>query len=673
MAKTQYGTDTITGLNVGTAPHKIQPHELQESVNGWTEQEGAWRVADGPERLYSGYVDISSFAAGRMGGADHLVWTDDDKLYDNDSEIGALTEGSEMKTIALDDKFLVLGGAVNYLYDEDHIREQGCWQPDDIHHLYLQMETPAVHATNISGVTKASPGVVTLTAHGYETGDWIYIDALTEMTELNGRKFLVTKIDANSFSINEDTGEHGTAETSATGTAKRYAGLDGVYRWYLTCTVELASGRVLESRPRGLRLGDMADTGGTDVDSWEASSIAMTTTDLVFIGQDDIKQYGYARWVDDSVQNFKISGTIGTDYFPGLRIYRTKADGTDFYLEREYRHGDTNLYFTGGVDQAYFFFHDGTGDDYGSVLGADDKDLGAVYTASSTDHSNPPDSLIGVTVGQRLFINDVDNSDRYWWSHLDGIEYYNPLDWNTIPDTITGMAQLDNKLVIFSQDRIFVDYFTGGLPDVQEIRTDTGSATGIIVTTDDGVMFLEEDGLWLFDGARVSKISRRGFETIDTPKSICATGDMVYISGEYDGYTVRQRDGGMVWHQGGDAYPFAATTGGSTYVASAHDISQMFVGAQKGGKLTTSAFSAGTEVQVDRVILDIEGPTVPLVWVNGNRQSDDIPHCATATDEGGTRRRVWIPIPQLSNHVFSVTIETTGGLTVYGIWVEAVR
>ena len=671
MAKTQIGTDTITGLNVGTTPAKIQPHELQESVGGWTDQEGAWTAAKSSERLYSGYVDISAFAAGRMDAEDHLVWTDDDKLYDNGISQGALTEGDQMNIVPIDDAFLVLGAANNYIYDGDHLREQGTWQPDDIQHLYLQKETPAVHATNITGVTKAAPGVVTLVAHGYETGDWIYIDDLTEMTELNGRKFLVTKTAANTFTINEDTSDHTTAETSGTGTAKRYAGLDGVYKWYLTCTLELTDGTVLESRPRGLRLGDVSGTSGTDVDSWEASPIVMTATDLVFIGQSDIKSYGFIRWIDDSVQNFKISGTIGTDYFPGLRIYRTKADGTDFYLEREYRHGDTNLLFADSTDKGYFFFHDGTGVGYGSVLGASDIELGAVHTASTTDHGNPPDSSLAVSVGQRLFLNDVNNPNRYWWSHLDGIEYYNPLGWNTVPDTITGLAQMGKSLVIFSQNRIWIDRFTGGLPDLIEVRTDVGTTWGeAMETIDDGVLFLRNDGLWLFDGAQVTKISRRAMSWLDTPKCISSAGDTVYMSGEYESYVALQRDSGKVWHSGNEAYEFASSAGTNLYGATAHGIDQMFIGVPQGSSLKTAAFNVGAEVQVDRVVIDMEGLTVPEVLVNGNRQSDDIRHSATATDEAGTRRRVWIDTPLLSNHVFSVSIEATGGIDLYGVWLE---
>ena len=58
----------------------------------------------------------------------------------------------------------------------------------------------------ITGVTKASPGVITSNSHGYLTGDEITISGIVGMTELNGKTFLVVKIDANTFSLTDKDG-----------------------------------------------------------------------------------------------------------------------------------------------------------------------------------------------------------------------------------------------------------------------------------------------------------------------------------------------------------------------------------------------------------------------------------------------------------------------------------
>ena len=58
----------------------------------------------------------------------------------------------------------------------------------------------------ITAITKANPGVITCSSHGYLTGDEILITAIVGMTELNNKRFLVVKIDANTFSLTDKDG-----------------------------------------------------------------------------------------------------------------------------------------------------------------------------------------------------------------------------------------------------------------------------------------------------------------------------------------------------------------------------------------------------------------------------------------------------------------------------------
>ena len=55
--------------------------------------------------------------------------------------------------------------------------------------------------TNITGVTQASPGVVTAAGHGFSNGDEIYIDDIVGMTELNGKNFKVANATADTFTL----------------------------------------------------------------------------------------------------------------------------------------------------------------------------------------------------------------------------------------------------------------------------------------------------------------------------------------------------------------------------------------------------------------------------------------------------------------------------------------
>lgn len=71
----------------------------------------------------------------------------------------------------------------------------------------------------ITGITQASPGVVTAPYHGLSTGQEVYFAGISGMTQLNGRSATVTVIDANTFSIGIDTTNF-AAFTSDDGTVR---------------------------------------------------------------------------------------------------------------------------------------------------------------------------------------------------------------------------------------------------------------------------------------------------------------------------------------------------------------------------------------------------------------------------------------------------------------------
>lgn len=77
----------------------------------------------------------------------------------------------------------------------------------------------------VGGITKANPAIVTVTGHGYASGDVVifqnlYETATTGMPQIDGIPFTITVIDANSFSIPWNTNQSNyTAITgAATGT-----------------------------------------------------------------------------------------------------------------------------------------------------------------------------------------------------------------------------------------------------------------------------------------------------------------------------------------------------------------------------------------------------------------------------------------------------------------------
>lgn len=80
-------------------------------------------------------------------------------------------------------------------------------------------------AKTITGITKASPGVFTSTAHGLSNGDVVYIDGVVGMTEVNGIWGVVSSVATNTFQLTLSTGVLNTSSYttySSGGTAQGY-------------------------------------------------------------------------------------------------------------------------------------------------------------------------------------------------------------------------------------------------------------------------------------------------------------------------------------------------------------------------------------------------------------------------------------------------------------------
>lgn len=81
-------------------------------------------------------------------------------------------------------------------------------------------------AKNITGATAANPVVVTCTAHGYQTGDEVYITGVGGMVQLNVNTYIITVVDANNFALQGVNGTAYTAYTSGGTAARTYFRVD---------------------------------------------------------------------------------------------------------------------------------------------------------------------------------------------------------------------------------------------------------------------------------------------------------------------------------------------------------------------------------------------------------------------------------------------------------------
>lgn len=78
----------------------------------------------------------------------------------------------------------------------------------------IRVETTRAAAKAITGITAASPPVVTATAHGYANGDIVIISGVAGMTEVNDRAFVVANQATNTFELKGVNGTGYTAYSS---------------------------------------------------------------------------------------------------------------------------------------------------------------------------------------------------------------------------------------------------------------------------------------------------------------------------------------------------------------------------------------------------------------------------------------------------------------------------
>lgn len=132
----------------------------------------------GLARAYNWFVDFRGGLSSRQGMQFNEFLKDDDKPI-----------------MMFEFRFNTdLGNVYNMLFGHEYIRFV-----QDGSYITEAAKTP-------SAITKANPGVVTSNSHGYENGDWLKLDGIGGMTELNGRTVVVANKTANTFELKDHTG-----------------------------------------------------------------------------------------------------------------------------------------------------------------------------------------------------------------------------------------------------------------------------------------------------------------------------------------------------------------------------------------------------------------------------------------------------------------------------------
>lgn len=111
----------------------------------------------------------------------------------------------------------------------------------------------------ISALSKANPGVFTSNSHGYNTGDFVWISGVTDTNSngtvdlaglVNGRAYKVTRINANTFSLQSWNGS--SWQNLSTSNTQTYTANSGIARRCLVSTCDV----VVTSANHGLTTGE---------------------------------------------------------------------------------------------------------------------------------------------------------------------------------------------------------------------------------------------------------------------------------------------------------------------------------------------------------------------------------------------------------------------------------
>lgn len=119
----------------------------------------------------------------------------------------------------------------------------------------------ATQAT-ITGASKANPCVITAVAHGFATGDTVTISSVVGMVQLNTNRYIITKINDDSFSLSDLFGNPLDSTAFSTYTSGGIANK--------ISTDETPPGLQEDTGSAGIILGTSLFRNNADVFYWEA-------------------------------------------------------------------------------------------------------------------------------------------------------------------------------------------------------------------------------------------------------------------------------------------------------------------------------------------------------------------------------------------------------------------
>ena len=273
----------------------------------------------------------------------------------------------------------------------------------------------------ITAITKANPGVVTATAHGFSNGDTVVISGVVGMTQVNGKRFKVASVATNTFALQDIDGNNVNTTSYTTyvsgGVANRVYTLATTYEtadlaelkfaqsadvmyichpdyvpkklsrtghtsWTIT-DVEFTNGPYLDDNITAVTLSSSAHTVGTARDL-TASAATFVSTDVGRLvrfreGYGKITAFTSTTAVTWTIIKDTNSGSSSTDWALGAWSDTTGYPSCVSFFEQR-------LVFAGTTDQPQTLFFSKSGDyenmdeNRGGTIADDDA---IIYTIAS--------------------------------------------------------------------------------------------------------------------------------------------------------------------------------------------------------------------------------------------------------------------------------------------------
>jgi Flp pilus assembly protein TadG len=216
-------------------------------------------------------------------------------------------------------------------------------------------------AVSISGITRASPGVVTTTAkHGLNTNDYVWISGVNGMTQVNSRAYRVVKLSDTTFSLQSLSGTTWSAVNTTSGNGYSSYSSNGTVRscQVAGCHVVVTAnghgipatttdtGATLPGTVRITGVGGMTEindtlfeVGDVTTDTYSIPVAGPTVSTYTsggssWCGQDGCRYRVFRRWSDNALTAVETSTCVSER--TGTGAYTDAAPGSTTWVGRNY-------------------------------------------------------------------------------------------------------------------------------------------------------------------------------------------------------------------------------------------------------------------------------------------------------------------------------------------------